>query len=281
MSRLVITGSPRSVTSYRCHVLNRSPDVCVFDEINLYGKDGMFQEGFKTNYERYFEGIAQQLKNKVLPHQKESPVLNEQPRNAQYTEAFLRGRFYQYLDREYEDYGTFCGLIENEIEEFICGDYKMVGDKMPLYINQLDYLMDYYPDMKVLLCVRDPFQIARSFYEKSEGQVTEWWQTTDVNKAVEQANEILQILLNSLRPMTEHKKERIYQARYEELEEHFEQQWQEILEFFDVREGRTIKWARNSFDYREYSDLSDTILRANDTKLSVLHSIRSDFGYGD
>jgi arginine deiminase len=130
------------------------------------------------------------------------------------------------------------------------------------------------------LCYRDPYQIARSFYQLDSESITEWWQTHDADEAVEQANEILQVLENSLRPMTDDKLGRIYKARYEELNNNFKAQWHEVLDFLDVEEGRVVKWARNSFDYREYDDLEDTIFEANDEVLDVLSSKRSFFGYG-
>gem|GEM_PF-711519 len=71
------------------------------------------------------------------------------------------------------------------------GSVKVTGDKVPLYTRVLPQLLDRFPGVRVLVLVRDPLEVARSFRRRA-ADPHDWWPAeNDHTLAVRMCNEAL------------------------------------------------------------------------------------------
>jgi glycosyltransferase involved in cell wall biosynthesis len=72
------------------------------------------------------------------------------------------------------------------------GSVKAIGDKVPLYTRVLPQLLDRFPGARVLVLVRDPLEVARSFRRRA-ADPHDWWPIeNDHTLAVRMCNEALE-----------------------------------------------------------------------------------------
>jgi hypothetical protein len=71
------------------------------------------------------------------------------------------------------------------------GSVRVIGDKVPLYTRVLPQLLERFPEARVLVLVRDPLEVARSFRRRA-GDAEDWWPAeNDHTLAVQMWNEVL------------------------------------------------------------------------------------------
>ena len=128
-------------------------------------------------------------------------LLNEHPQLAIGFERYKRVRaqldpfhfraeqFFSPLSAETDIRGAL--LYERLRARWERGTVRVVGDKVPLYTRVLPTLLERFPGARVLVLVRDPLEVARSFRRRA-GDAEDWWPAeNDHTLAVKMWNEAL------------------------------------------------------------------------------------------
>jgi glycosyltransferase involved in cell wall biosynthesis len=82
-------------------------------------------------------------------------------------------------------------LYERLQRRWLAGSVSVIGDKVPLYTRVLPHLLERFPQARVIVMVRDPLDVARSFRRRA-ADPGDWWPAeNDHRLAVEMWNEAL------------------------------------------------------------------------------------------
>lgn len=256
-----MTGPPRSVTSWRTHAINHSPDMLMLHEVNLAGvRDDRL--GRARGY--YLNQLSDALKKQPLPEYKE---YNFPHNNPDLFCQWARQKMPQDLSVQRK-----CVFFSE-----MAGNFSVFGDKDPLYLNNIKMLYEQFDSAKFIFCLRNPFHVARSMY-CPHGENNEWWQTDDPNKAGSQTLKYFRKMEDFL---TLEKSHRCLFWRAESLHSQPRKSWKRVFDFLNINPGNIINFHDDDFNFNCYHDeeIEDLVKPMDSSLVTSLNSIASIFGY--
>lgn len=261
-----IVGVPRSVTSWRCHAINHSPDICMLHETNIWGLDHSKKGKFFKNRSNYYEELSNKLVLNPFPDFKHLSIeLNATP-------CDIEEQLHD-LDIEYD---ICTPKFYERLAEELNPKYKIFGDKDPAYTRSLKSLWNRHPRMKFLICLRQPFYVARSMWCPT-GKVDRWWKNNDPNNAI---NLAVREFKRLMRFLNEHEfGERCKLWKAEDLRKSGKESWMNVLNFLGAREGNIISYHNENFKYKEYMDIDKMCENVDKNLLEEMEKICDRFKY--
>ncbi len=152
-----IVGMSRSGTTWLCNILNAHPSVAVFGETAFWGKNYVVPKGrtyCSDDYQQILEGL------KTLDTQTIAGSRYDYFSLAQRHFVELQDQNRNLLPRE-----LFDGLCE-EIAA-VEGKDKVL-EKTPHHLNWLDRILHAYPEAKILITYRDPYDFMLSYKHQGD-----------------------------------------------------------------------------------------------------------------
>lgn len=257
---VAMMGSPRTVTSWRCHAINHSPDVLMLHETNLFARDSGH---IIRDKDEYMLELARNLAEQPLPDYKDLPY-----------DDMNQDELYEFLCYNEPDGPMTPSWLTMLFSNISCG-FSVFGDKDPLYSDCASVIAKRHQTMKFIVCLRNPYYVARSMWTP-EAPVTEWWQTEDPTQAISQATDwIKESYLFTERVG----RERFYVWRVEDLRDHPEASWDRVLDFINADGGNILNYHEDTFDYNHYDDIGEFVGKANDNAVERLHEQCENFNY--
>lgn len=258
---VVLTGSLRTGTSWRKRALNQSPNISLLHESNIFGRS---PHGVRTNRDSYLDTVAYKMSLFPLSeYQKQAFGESDPP------EQLVRDVLGEKMPE-----GPVTSDSVRTLLDRITPKVPMAGDKFPAYTINLPEIYDHYDDMKVLLSMRDPWDVAMSIltHEDRSG----WWVQSNANDAVELACERFGQVHDFV---TNHDTEDYYIWSYEELAENPETSWSKVSAFLDVKLGGCMEFHNRTFRYNTYDSYRKLDTGLLESNKKYLNEMATFFGY--
>lgn len=245
--RIILTGCPRSGTTHRCRAFNKSPDLVMRDEVNVFGKARREDTKLIKTPNDYFKEVADRLRYGIIPD-KSNPYddkFNEYNKDLAY-DFFAKG-WEGNLDKGFSK-GEYMNCVRY-VEKKLCGEY-VPGDKLHGYLGVMPKLNNLMEELYFVVSLRHPKQSARSMFYPDE-EISHWWQRKDPEKAVSTVNNYMRMIRNSIEDLPNE----VYRLVKIEDEKDVARCWSSLGNWLEIDIDPVIDWDQKNHNYYTYDDV--------------------------